>query len=92
MLPLRIFTTTLTRKKEKEIAELKSNVKRGPRGEMELTFVPKPKPKRVKRQDNDDDEEHDGDNEGEEKQDKGRTKQRFDGRRSCASKNTFRGL
>ncbi|KAF5104796.1 hypothetical protein DV451_000387 [Geotrichum candidum] len=77
--------------KEKEIAELKSNVKRGPRGEMELTFVPKPKPKRVKRQDNDDDEEHDGDNEGEEKQDKGRTKQRFDGRRR-ASKNTFRGL
>ena len=28
--------------KEKEIAELKSNVKRGPRGEMELTLSPSP--------------------------------------------------
>ena len=54
----------------------------------ELTFVPKPKPKRVKRQDNDDDEEHDGDNEGEEKQDKGRTKQRFDGRRRASKKHS----
>lgn len=78
--------------KEREIAHIKSNLKRGPRGEVELTFTPAPKKKTVpkKKQDRETEEE-DGDDEGEEKRDMGRTRQRFDGIRR-ASKNTFRGL
>lgn len=77
--------------KEREIADIKSKVKRGPRGEMELTFTPAPKKKVVRKRDN---EDNDGDDEGEDEerlQDKGRSKQRHDGIRR-ASKNAFRGL
>lgn len=62
---------------------------RNHQGEAELTFVPKKaekKPKAPRRQDNDEEESDDA-----EKQDNGRTKPRFSGRRS-ASKNTFRGM
>lgn len=76
--------------KEQEIAEIRSNVKRGPRGEMELTFTPAPKKKVVRKRASEEDggsEEEDG----EERKNKGRTRQRSDGIRR-ASKNTFRGL
>ncbi|KAI5959925.1 ENP2 [Candida pseudojiufengensis] len=59
-----------------------SRLQRHARGEAELTFVPKKKEKRYKPR-NDDDEGGDVD--------KGRTKQRFDGRR-IASRNQFRGM
>lgn len=75
--------------KEQELKEIRSNVKRGPRGEMELTFTPAPKKKAPRKQkDNEGDEglEDEG-----ESRNKGRTRQRRDGIRR-ASKNTFRGL
>ncbi|RLV92909.1 Ribosome biogenesis protein ENP2 [Spathaspora sp. JA1] len=60
-----------------------SRLRRHARGEAELTFVPQKKERKVKfRQEQDDDEDSDK---------KGRTKQRFEGRR-IASKNKFRGM
>lgn len=60
-----------------------ARLRRHARGEAELTFVPKKGKKQVnfKPRENDD----------EDAPDKGRTKQRFDGRRR-ASRNTFRGM
>ncbi|CAK9442346.1 uncharacterized protein LODBEIA_P60890 [Lodderomyces beijingensis] len=55
-----------------------SRLQRHARGEAELTFVPRKKEKKYKPR-------------GDETGDKGRTKQRFDGRR-IASKNKFRGM
>ncbi|EMG47588.1 hypothetical protein G210_2008, partial [Candida maltosa Xu316] len=62
-----------------------SRLRRHARGEAELTFVPKKKEKSYKPKHNDD---SDGE---EESKDKGRTKQRFEGRR-MASRNQFRGM
>lgn len=76
--------------KEREIAEIRSNVKRGPRGEMELTFTPAPKKKVVRKKEVEEDD--DGDDEADaERRNKGRTRQRNEGIRR-ASKNAFRGL
>ncbi|KAI5949324.1 ENP2 [Candida jiufengensis] len=58
-----------------------SRLQRHARGEAELTFVPKKKDKKYNKPRNEDDSGVD----------KGRTKQRFDGRR-IASKNQFRGM
>lgn len=61
--------------------KLDSRMRHHARGEAELTFVPKKAKKQVKfRKDDDEDSEK-----------KGRTKQRFQGRR-IASKNSFRGM
>ncbi|KAK6463351.1 essential nucleolar protein 2 [Scheffersomyces coipomensis] len=62
-------------------------LRRHAKGEAELTFVPKKKEKRrvnFKSNDNDDDDSEKDNN-------KGRTKQRFEGRR-IASRNQFRGM
>lgn len=62
---------------------------RNHRGEAELTFVPKKAQRKPKKKAAHSDSDDDSDNE--EKKDSGRSKPRFQGRRS-ASKNTFRGM
>ncbi|ODQ68555.1 WD40 repeat-like protein [Nadsonia fulvescens var. elongata DSM 6958] len=75
---------------EAEILDKKNmKIKRGNRGEVELTFTPAVKQKPVRKVEDDEDNT---DEFGQPKlRDMGRKKQRFDGRRS-ASKNVFRGL
>ncbi|CCE93083.1 ribosome biosynthesis protein ENP2 TDEL_0F02720 [Torulaspora delbrueckii] len=74
--------------KEKEKRPDDSIIHRTHFGEAELTFVPskgKPKQRKPRRSDSDDEDEQEG------REDRGRTKPRFDGRRR-ASKNVFRGM
>lgn len=77
-------------KRNKEDAEKDTDsvLHRNHRGEAELTFVPKKaqSKSKTKKVESDNSDDEDGS-----KKDKGRTKQRFQGRRS-ASKNTFRGM
>lgn len=61
-----------------------ARLRRHARGEAELTFVPKKTKKQVNFKPRNDEEDENA-------PDKGRTKQRFDGRRR-ASRNTFRGM
>ncbi|RCK65665.1 Ribosome biogenesis protein ENP2 [Candida viswanathii] len=61
-----------------------SRLQRHARGEAELTFIPKKKERTYK-------PKHDEDEDDGGKSDRGRTKQRFDGRR-IASRNKFRGM
>ncbi|VVT51486.1 uncharacterized protein SAPINGB_P003112 [Magnusiomyces paraingens] len=79
-----------TNREEKEREHMRENVHRTRVGELEYTFVPEkkePKPrKRAEQQGDDEDEARENP-----KGDRGRTKQRFDGRRR-ASKNAFRGM
>ncbi|KAG7662930.1 ENP2 [[Candida] subhashii] len=64
-----------------------SRLRRHARGEAELTFVPKKKERKVTfKQDN-----YDVEDDEEKQNNRGRTKQRFEGRR-IASKNKFRGM
>lgn len=74
--------------KEKDKRSDDSIIHRTHFGEAELTFVPskgKPKQRKPRRSDSDDEDEQEG------REDRGRTKPRFDGRRR-ASKNVFRGM
>lgn len=78
------------RRRDREDAEKDdgSVLHRNHRGEAELTFVPKKAQRKPKKKPAHSDSE---DSDAEEKKDNGRSKPRFQGRRS-ASKNTFRGM
>lgn len=77
-----------TKREERDRAHIRENVHRTRVGEVEYTFVPEKKePKPRQRKDAVEGEE--GNDES--TNDRGRTKQRFDGRRR-ASKNAFRGM
>lgn len=73
--------------KDKAYDKNDARLRRHARGEAELTFVPKKQPKKQVKFKSDHDQEEDP----EAAANKGRTKQRYDGRRR-ASRNAFRGM